>query len=72
MSYVELRPHNARPVQVLVDGVWWHGILEAFSRECDGNWRGCVRWFESPSRTRIGWFSDRELSLLPRRRSDTH
>jgi hypothetical protein len=65
VSYVELRPHNVRPVRVLAEGQWWAGVLEAFERR-DGSWRGHVRWSETRGGVRIGWFAASELSLLPR------
>ena len=38
---VDVRPH--KPVEVLADGVWHPGELEAW-RAQDGRWRGYVRW----------------------------
>ena len=68
MTYVDLRPHDARPVLVLVDGAWWSGELAAYKREADGTWRGCVQWLHGEAQRRIGWFGDQELALLPRTR----
>lgn len=53
--FVDLRPHDVRPVQVLVDGRWWDAELEAYRREPDGTWLGWVRWSEAIGATRIAW-----------------
>ena len=61
MTYVDLRPHDVRPVRVLVDGRWWVGELEAYRQEHDGTWRGWVRWTEGIGVQRIGWFGEDAL-----------
>jgi hypothetical protein len=57
VTYVDLRPDNVRPVQVLVDGNWWDGELEAYD-QVDGVWRGYARWSQGISQTYIRWFTE--------------
>lgn len=58
MTYVDLRPHDVRPVRVVVDGRWRDGELEAYRQDSDGTWRGWVRWSEGVGLTRIGRFRE--------------
>ena len=65
MSYIDLRPHNTRPTRVFVDGAWSFGHLAAYRREPDGTWHGCVQWSATPARSRVGWFGDADVVVLP-------
>lgn len=61
MTYVDLRPDNIRPVQVLTkDGTWITGDLEAYQRR-DGVWEGYVRWSLGPADTYLGWFTEERI-----------
>lgn len=53
MTYVDLRPHRCRQVQVEIDGEWLVGELEAYRQDPDGIWRGWVRWSEGVGKTRL-------------------
>ena len=57
MTYVDLRPDNTRPVQVLVDGSWHPGELLAYRQGAADLWIGYVRWSDTPGQNRLGWFS---------------
>ncbi len=63
MTYVDLRPDHVREVQVLVDGTWHVGDLEAYRHDRDG-WRGFVRWSVGPGLTRLGWHPEQRLRPL--------
>ena len=63
MTYVDLRPDRVREVQILVDGTWHVGDLEAYRRDRDG-WRGFVRWSVGPGLTHLGWFGEDRLRRL--------
>ena len=52
MALVDVRP--AKPFEVLADGVWHAGQLEAW-REQDGRWRGYVRWTIGVGMRHLGW-----------------
>jgi hypothetical protein len=58
--YVDLRPWNTRPVEVLIDGIWRPGELQVY-RQRDGRWEGWVRWSASPGSQYIGWYAAAEL-----------
>lgn len=46
-----------RPVQVLHDGRWYDGWLEAVRRDEDG-WRGFVRYTVNVGATHVLWFGE--------------
>ena len=46
-DYDDLRPDRVREVEVLVDGEWLLGDLEATDK-LDGVWRGRVRYSRGP------------------------
>lgn len=58
MTYVDLRPDDTRPVQVLhADGTWYAGELQAYRR--DGEvWKGWVRYHVAIGAQHIGWFTE--------------
>ncbi len=74
MTYVDLRPDNVRPVQVLThDGRWVDGNLEAY-RQRDGVWSGWVRYSTGFAETRVGWFEEeriRSSNVAPHRLEGT-
>ena len=49
-----------KPVQVLHDGRWVDGWLEAYRREPSG-WRGCVRYSTGVGQTYYHWRPEGEL-----------
>ena len=63
-------PHNefvtcidvspAKLVEVIVDGVWHAGELEAW-RSQDGRWRGYVRWSFGVGMRHLGWVDQTRL-----------
>lgn len=56
-DYDDLRPDRVREVEVLVDGEWLSGDLEAVDRH--GIWRGFVRYSRGPGQGNyIDWFSE--------------
>ena len=65
MTYVDLRPHHTREVQVLVEEeTWVVGWLEAY-QQLDGVWSGFVRYSrridrsgKSMTETYLGWFTE--------------
>jgi hypothetical protein len=59
--YLDLRPDRIREVQVLIDGTWHHGDLEAYRHDHHG-WAGYVRWSAGPGQPNyIGWYSEQQL-----------
>ena len=59
VSLVDVRP--VKFVEVLVDGVWHPGQLEAW-REQDGCWRGFSRWTVGRDGMRhLGWIDQDRL-----------
>lgn len=60
MTYVDLRPDDVRPVEVLVEGSWLAGELEAYRRDRE-TWRGWVRWSTGIGENRLDWFDQRQL-----------
>ena len=61
MSFHDLKPDRVRPVRVLVGGWWRDGELEAYREDCDGTWRGWVRWSDGAGTSRVGWFGKAAL-----------
>lgn len=59
-------PDNVREVQVLIDGTWRIGDLEAYRRD-DTGWRGFVRWSEGPGLHHHDWVGEKRL-----RKPETH
>lgn len=57
---VDLRPWDIRPVEVLVDGKWRTGDLEAYRQDAAG-WHGFVRHSDGPGLNRVGWFRQESL-----------
>jgi len=57
MTYVDLRPDDVRPVQVLHEGRWVDGDLEVY-RRLEGRWDGFVRYSTGFAETRIDWFEE--------------
>lgn len=56
MTFVDLRPWNIRPVEVLIEGRWRSGDLEAYRRDAAG-WAGFVRHSDGPGALNyLGWF----------------
>ena len=49
-----------RPVQVLHDGRWLDGWLEAYRREASG-WRACVRYSAGVGQTYYQWRHESQL-----------
>ncbi len=49
-----------RPVEVLHDGVWCRGWLEAY-RQDTGGWHGYVRYAVAPGRRYLQWRDAAEL-----------
>ena len=61
MTYVDLRPWHVRPVEVLYEGVWRSGDLEAYRHDV-GGWQGFVRHSEGPgAMNHLGWFPEGAL-----------
>jgi hypothetical protein len=58
MTYLDVRP--GKLVQVLVDGTWHDGTLEAW-RRTDGRWRGYVRWSVGVGMRHLGWVDQEQL-----------
>ncbi len=58
VTYVDERP--GKLVQVLVDGTWYDGELEAW-RRTDGRWRGYVRWSVGVGMRHLGWVDQEQL-----------
>lgn len=59
--YVDLRPWDVRPVQVLHrDGSWYDGELEAY-RQRDGRWEGRVRYAIGVGLVHIDWLDESDL-----------
>jgi hypothetical protein len=58
VTYVEERP--GKLVQVLVDGTWHDGTLEAW-RRTDGRWRGFVRSSVGVGMRHLGWVDQDQL-----------
>jgi hypothetical protein len=54
VTYVDLRPCQVRRVEVLLDGVWWPGDLEAYRHDGVG-WHGFVRHSNGPGLNHVGW-----------------
>ena len=61
VTYVDLRPDKVREVQVLVDGQWLLGDLEAYRRDATGAWYGWVRWRRIAGEAHLDWFSEDRL-----------
>jgi|SwirhirootsSR2_FD_contig_21_23192098_length_260_multi_2_in_0_out_0_1 hypothetical protein len=53
-----------RPVQVLHEGRWLDGWLEAYRRE-PSEWRGCVRYSAGVGMTCYQWRGESELRRPP-------
>ena len=53
-----------RAVEVLHQGRWYRGMLEAVRRD-DGGWRGFVRFKVGPNATHLLWFDEAELRRRP-------
>lgn len=58
--YVDLRPWDVRPVEVLRDGEWRTGDLEAYRQDASG-WHGFVRHSEGPGLNYLGWYTEDRL-----------
>jgi hypothetical protein len=57
-TYEDLRPDRVREVEVLVDGEWLTGDLEAVDKQ-DGAWRGWVRYSAGPGQGNyVDWFPE--------------
>jgi hypothetical protein len=50
----------SRPVEVLHEGAWVAGWLEAYRRDPDG-WRGMVRYSTKPGATYLHWRTQGEV-----------
>jgi hypothetical protein len=50
----------SRPVEVLHDGRWVSGWLEAYRRDGQG-WRACVSYRTTPGMQYLQWHSDAEV-----------
>ena len=61
MPYLDLRPDNVREVQVLVDGNWVPGDLEAHRRDASGAWNGWVRWRRIAGQSHVDWFTEEQV-----------
>lgn len=63
MTYTDLRTAGGevRAVEVLVDGQWTAGELEAYRQDGDGAWRGWVRWAAGVGQNRVDWFGEDRL-----------
>jgi hypothetical protein len=62
MTSVDLRPDCIREVQVVVDGTWHDGDLEAYCRDRDGVSYGYVRWSTGPGQpNHLGWYGEDQL-----------
>lgn len=49
-----------RPVEVLFEGQWRPGDLEAYQQDAAG-WSGFVRHSDGPGLNHLGWFSEKSL-----------
>lgn len=58
--FVDLRPWDVRPIEVLIEGVWRPGDLEAYRRDAAG-WHGYVRHSEGPGLNFLGWHPQERL-----------
>ena len=58
VAILDVRP--AKLVEVLVDGHWHPGMLEAW-RAQDGRWRGYVRWTIGVGMRHLGWVDQDHL-----------
>lgn len=64
MTYIDLRPDDAKLVEVLLDdGRRVEGWLEAWRQDGDG-WRGWVRYSTGVAETRLGWFTAERLTPI--------
>jgi hypothetical protein len=71
VRFTDLRPDHTRPVQVLVDGEWLDGWLEAVRRDDDGRWWGWVRWSVGVGLLHVGWFGEGAIGpSTPRKREE--
>ncbi len=62
MTYIDLRPDDVKLVEVLLDdGRRVEGWLEAWRKDRDG-WRGFVRCSTGLAETRLGWFTEAQLT----------
>lgn len=67
MTYVDLRPWHVRPVEVLVEGRWRLGELEAYRRDRTG-WWGFVRHSEGPGAlNHVAWFPEGTIRRVEER-----